>query len=74
MPHYQRELDVPPDRLKVNGGAIALGHAIGSTGSALLGTVLDELDLRGARHAVVALCGAADLVTALVIESATDIA
>lgn len=68
MLHYQRELGVPHDRLNVNGGAIALGHAMGSTGSALLGTVLDELELRGGRRAVIALCGAAGLATALVIE------
>jgi acetyl-CoA C-acetyltransferase len=68
MLHYQRELGVAHDRLNVNGGAIALGHAMGSTGSALLGTALDELELRGARRAVIALCGAAGLATALVIE------
>jgi acetyl-CoA C-acetyltransferase len=68
MLHYQRELGVAHDRLNVNGGAIALGHAMGSTGSALAGVVLDELELRGARRAVIALCGAAGLATALVIE------
>ena len=68
MLHYQHELGVPHDKLNVNGGAIALGHAMGSTGSALLGTVLDELELRGARRAVIALCGAAGLATATVIE------
>jgi acetyl-CoA C-acetyltransferase len=41
---------------------------MGSTGSALAGVVLDELELRGARRAVIALCGAAGLATALVIE------
>lgn len=71
MLHYQRELGVSHDRLNVNGGAIALGHAMGSTGSALLGTVLDELELRGAHRAVIALCGAAGLATALVIERVT---
>jgi acetyl-CoA C-acetyltransferase len=44
---------------------------MGSTGSALLGTVLDELELRGGRRAVIALCGAAGLATALVIERVT---
>ncbi len=68
MLHYQRELGVSHDRLNVNGGAIALGHAMGSTGSALVGTVLDELELRGARRAVIAVCGAAGLATATVIE------
>jgi acetyl-CoA C-acetyltransferase len=68
MLHYQRELAVPHDKLNVNGGAIALGHAMGSTGSALLGTVLDELELRGGRRAVIAICGAAGLATATIIE------
>jgi acetyl-CoA C-acetyltransferase len=68
MLHYQRELGVPHERLNVNGGAIALGHAMGSTGSALLGTVLDELERRDAQRAVVALCGAAGLATATLIE------
>jgi acetyl-CoA C-acetyltransferase len=68
MLHYLRELRVPHEKLNVNGGAIALGHAMGSTGSALLGTVLDELELRGARRAVIAICGAAGLATATVIE------
>jgi acetyl-CoA C-acetyltransferase len=68
MLHYERELGVPREKLNVNGGAIALGHAMGSTGSALLGTVLDELERRGGRYAVIAICGAAGLATATLIE------
>lgn len=68
MLHYQRELGVTHERLNVNGGAIALGHAMGSTGAALIGTVLDELERRGARRAVVAICGAAGLATATLLE------
>ncbi len=68
MLHYQRELGVPHEKLNVNGGAIALGHAMGSTGSALLGTVLDELERREGRYAVIAICGAAGLATATLIE------
>lgn len=68
MLHYQRELAVPHDKLNVNGGAIALGHAMGSTGSALVGMVLDELERRDARRAVIAICGAAGLATATLIE------
>jgi acetyl-CoA C-acetyltransferase len=72
MLHYQRELAVPHEKLNVNGGAIALGHAMGSTGSALLGTVLDELERRDARRAVIAICGAAGLATATLIERVRD--
>ena len=68
MLHYQRELGVPHESLNVNGGAIALGHAMGSTGSALLGTVLDELERRDGRRAVIAICGAVGLATATLIE------
>ncbi len=68
MLHYQRELGIPPDKLNVNGGAIALGHAMGSTGSALLGTVLDELERRDARRGIIAICGAAGLATATLID------
>jgi acetyl-CoA C-acetyltransferase len=68
MLHYQRELGVPHEKLNVNGGAISLGHAMGSTGCALVGTVLDELERRGARRAVIAICGAAGLATATLIE------
>lgn len=69
MLHYMKHLGVPHDRLNVNGGAIALGHAMGSTGSALIGTALDELELRGGGRAVVAICGAAGVAVAMVIET-----
>jgi acetyl-CoA C-acetyltransferase len=61
-------LNVPHHKLNVNGGAIALGHAMGSTGSALIGVVLDELERTDQKRAVVALCGAAGLAVAMVIE------
>lgn len=66
--HYARHMGIGLDRLNVNGGAIALGHAMGSTGAALLGTALDELERTGKRRAVIALCGAAGLASAMVIE------
>ena len=68
MLHYMKHLNVPHHKLNVNGGAIALGHAMGSTGSALIGVVLDELERTDQRRAVVALCGAAGLAVAMVIE------
>ncbi|MCI1191212.1 acetyl-CoA C-acyltransferase [Calidifontimicrobium sp. SYSU G02091] len=68
MLHFMRHLGVPHERLNVNGGAIALGHAMGSTGSALLGTALDELERRGAKRAVAAACGATGLAAAALIE------
>jgi acetyl-CoA C-acetyltransferase len=68
MLHYMKHLNVPHHKLNVNGGAIALGHAMGSTGSALIGVVLDELERTDQKRAVVALCGAAGLAVAMVIE------
>lgn len=68
MLHYMKHLEVPHERLNVNGGAIALGHAMGSTGSTLVGMALDELERRDARRAVVAICGAAGVAVAMVIE------
>lgn len=68
MLHYMKHLHVPHSKLNVNGGAIALGHAMGSTGSALVGMALDELEARQARRAVISLCGAAGLAVAMVIE------
>jgi acetyl-CoA C-acetyltransferase len=68
MLHYMKHLDVPHDKLNVNGGAIALGHAMGATGAMLVGTALDELERRQQRLALVCLCGAAGLAVAMVIE------
>ena len=68
MLHYMKHLDVRHSKLNVNGGAIALGHAMGSTGSALVGMALDELEARQARRAVISLCGAAGLAVAMVVE------
>ncbi|HEX4512335.1 MAG TPA: acetyl-CoA C-acetyltransferase [Polyangiaceae bacterium] len=51
-----RKLDIDPERVNVNGGAIALGHPLGATGAILLGTVLDELERRNAQTACITLC------------------
>jgi acetyl-CoA C-acetyltransferase len=51
-----RELDLPLDRLNVNGGAIALGHPIGATGARIVVTLLHELRRRGGRHGLATLC------------------
>ena len=68
MLHYMRHLGVRHEQLNVQGGTIALGHAMGSTGSALISCALDALELRAQRYALVALCGAAGLAVAVVIE------
>ena len=65
---YMRELDLDPQRVNVNGGAIALGHPLGATGAMILGTALDELERRDANTALVTLCAGNGLGTATVIE------
>jgi len=54
--YVQRTLELPEDRLNVNGGAIALGHPLGCTGAKLTATALHELARRGGRYAVVTMC------------------
>jgi acetyl-CoA C-acetyltransferase len=61
-------LDIPHDRMNVNGGAIAMGHPLGATGAMILGTVLDELERTGKQTALVSLCAGAGQGTATVIE------
>lgn len=51
-----RALDIDPERVNVNGGAIALGHPLGATGAMLLGTAIDELERRGASTALITMC------------------
>jgi acetyl-CoA C-acetyltransferase len=53
---YAKDLGLPPARLNVNGGAIAMGHPLGATGAMLVGTVVDELERRDLHRAVVTLC------------------
>jgi len=65
---YMQALDIPHDRINVNGGAIAMGHPLGATGAMILGTVLDELERRDLNTALVTLCIGAGMGTATIIE------
>ena len=65
---FMREMDLPHDKVNVAGGAIALGHPLGATGAMILGTVLDELERRDLRTALVTLCVGAGMGTATIIE------
>jgi acetyl-CoA C-acetyltransferase len=64
----RRDLDIPDEKLNVNGGVIALGHPLGATGAIMLGTLLDEMERRELRRGVVAASGAAGSGIALMIE------
>jgi acetyl-CoA acyltransferase len=68
--YVKKTLELPDDRLNVNGGAIALGHPLGCTGAKLVATALHELRRRKGRYAVVSMCigggmGAAGLLEAI---------
>jgi len=52
----ERELELDPARVNVNGGAIALGHPLGATGARLVGTLALELERRGLRHGLATMC------------------
>jgi acetyl-CoA C-acetyltransferase len=57
-----------PDRVNVNGGAIALGHPVGSTGARLLTTALHELERRDASTALITMCAGGAMATATILE------
>src|SRR5437667_2764393 len=63
-----RELDLDPDRLNVNGGAVAFGHAIGQSGSRILTTMLYELKRRDAHRGIAALCLGGGNAVAMAVE------
>ncbi|MFL6108064.1 MAG: acetyl-CoA C-acetyltransferase [Marmoricola sp.] len=66
--NYQRALNVPDDKINVNGGAIAMGHPLGATGALITGTLLDELERRSARYGLVTLCIGGGMGIATIIE------
>lgn len=65
---YQKLMDIPDDKINVNGGAIAMGHPIGATGAMILGTLLDELERRQLKTGLVSLCAGGGIGIATIIE------
>jgi acetyl-CoA C-acetyltransferase len=65
---YIRDLKIDREKINVNGGAIALGHPIGATGAVLIGTVLDELERREGKRALITMCAAGGMAPAIIIE------
>jgi acetyl-CoA C-acetyltransferase len=63
-----RNCGMDPERVNVNGGAIALGHPLGATGGMLIGTVLDELERRGAATGLVTMCIGGGMGIATILE------
>ncbi|MCV7431608.1 acetyl-CoA C-acetyltransferase [Mycolicibacterium bacteremicum] len=65
---FQKDLSIPDDILNVNGGAIAMGHPLGATGAMLVSTVIDELERRQQRRALINLCVGGGMGIATIIE------
>ncbi len=64
----QRDLDIDPARVNVNGGSIAMGHPLGATGCIVLGTLLDELERQNKQTGLASLCVGAGMGIATIIE------
>ena len=65
---FMRDLDLPHDKVNVNGGAIAMGHPLGATGAMILGTLIDELERRDLRYGLATLCVGGGMGIATVVE------
>ncbi len=65
---FQKDLNIPGEKLNVNGGAIAMGHPLGATGAMITGTMVDELERRGAKRALITLCIGGGMGVATIIE------
>ncbi|WP_228329567.1 acetyl-CoA C-acetyltransferase [Streptomyces fungicidicus] len=65
---YVKDMGLDPDRVNVNGGAIAMGHPLGATGAMILGTLVDELERRGLRYGLATLCVGGGMGIATVVE------
>ena len=65
---FMRDLDLDPETVNVNGGAMALGHPIGATGAILTGTLLDEMERQDKTTGLITMCAAGGLAPAVIIE------
>ena len=65
---FMKEMNVPEEKVNVNGGSIALGHPLGATGAMLVGTLIDELERRQLRYGLVTLCVGGGMGIATIIE------
>ena len=65
---FIRDLKLDRDKVNVNGGAMALGHPIGATGSILIGMILDELERRDLKRGLVTMCAAGGMAPAIIVE------
>ena len=66
---FMKEMQVPHDKVNVNGGAIAMGHPLGATGAMILGTLIDELHRRQLRYGLATLCVGGGMGIATIVET-----
>ncbi len=69
---WMKTLGIPKEKINVNGGAVALGHPLGSTGGILLATMINELERRDAKYGLITLCAALGMSHAMVVERVTN--
>ncbi|MDX2937650.1 acetyl-CoA C-acetyltransferase [Streptomyces ipomoeae] len=65
---FIKDMDLPTEKVNVNGGAIAMGHPLGATGAMILGTVIDELERRDLRYGLCTLCVGGGMGIATIVE------
>jgi acetyl-CoA C-acetyltransferase len=65
---FMKDMELPPEKVNVNGGAIAMGHPLGATGAMILGTLIDELERRDRRYGLATLCVGGGMGIATVVE------
>ena len=65
---WQREIGADPEKTNVNGGSVAIGHPVGSTGARLMTVLLNELERTGGRYGLQAVCEGGGMANATIIE------
>jgi acetyl-CoA C-acetyltransferase len=65
---FMKDLQVPHDKVNINGGAIAMGHPGGPTGAMMIGTALDELERSDKSTALITMCAAGGMAPTVIIE------
>ncbi len=65
---WVKDLDLPMEKVNINGGAISMGHPLGATGAMIMGTVVDELERSGGRYGLVTLCIGGGMGLATIVE------
>ena len=65
---WQSEHDIPWDKVNVHGGAIAIGHPLGATGTRIMSTILNTLEEKGKKYGLIAICEGGGMANGMIIE------